>query len=194
MKTLTGTDYSRPTDLSIDSNKLCNNDERSISDAIKQELDTTPSNVFPPQNRPNDIISPSEVPVVILSPIDAPISPTKFSPASNSVPNHPSLLGNLTVTPNRDMNAYWNEIHTPVDFVFENSSTVIDTSIRDDSSVAKCIIPVHDAQTSKPHSTPSSSEHSQSEKTKLENMINNSNPDQSSKTKSKQTVSFNEVD
>ena len=107
MKTRRGTDYSRPTDLSIDSNKLCNNDERSISDEIKQELDTPPSIASPPQNKPNDIISPSEVPVVILSPIDAPISPTRLIPASNSVTNHTSLLGNLTVISNRDMNAYW---------------------------------------------------------------------------------------
>ena len=50
MKTRRGTDYSLPTDSSIESKKICDDDDTSISPEIKQELESPLSSDFPPPN------------------------------------------------------------------------------------------------------------------------------------------------
>ena len=97
MKTRRGTDYSLPTDSSIDSNKICDDDDTSISVEIKQELETPPSSDFSPPNKPNGIKQ-SEIQVDTFSPIIVPTSPATHSPASTSLPAHTLLLGILSVT------------------------------------------------------------------------------------------------
>ena len=131
MKTRRGTDYPLPTDSSVESNTICDDDDATISPEIKQQLEGSPSSDFPPLNKPNDGIKHFEIPVDTISPIVALTSPNTNIPVSTSILAGSGLLEILSVLPNKNMNDYWNEIHTPFDLSINNSSTAVLTNQSD---------------------------------------------------------------
>ena len=137
MKTRRGTDYSLPTDSSIESIKICDDDDTTLSPEIKQQLEGSPSSL---------VGSPSSK----LQPLNEP------KDVSTNILTGSGILDPWT----KHHDDQWIEIHTPLDFL-GNSSTNILPNQTDDLSVLKSVLPVHDAQTSKPRSTPSNLEHEQ---------------------------------
>ena len=170
MKTRRGTDYSLPTDSSIESIKICDDDDTTLSPEIKQQLEGSPSSlVGSPSSKSQSLNDPKDVSTNILT-------------------------GSGMLDPwTKHHDDHWIEIHTPLDFL-GNSSTNILPNQTDHLSVLKSEHPIHDAPTTEPNSTSSILVHSQIEDTILENTQLSSIPNKSSSNKSHQTVSFKDVD